>query len=58
MEVDQMEYLGVIGRIMLKLLLKIWWNCIECIFIWLRTVVSGIVLCEHVTDLTFLWRRL
>lgn len=43
MEVDQVEYLGVIGRIMLKLILKIWWNCIECIFIWLRTVVSGIV---------------
>lgn len=58
MEVDQPVYLGVVGRIMLKLILKIWWNCIECIFIWLRTVANVIVLCEHVKDLTFLWRRL
>ena len=58
MVMDRLEYLGVIGRIMLKLILKNWWNCMECIFIWYRTVVSGIVLCEYVKDLTFLWRRL
>lgn len=48
MEVEQLECPDVIGRIMLKLISKIGWDCIECIlFIWRRTVVRGDVLREH-----------